>query len=84
MAAFYIKTLKFLLILQTFLEERLKARERLLLLHDYFHCLNKVYAAGDVVPSTKKINMGSRLSSLSPFFGNLRKSSHKIENSDKL
>ena len=77
MAAFFIKTLKFLLILQTFLEERLKARERLLLLHDYFHCLNKVYTAGDVVLSKRKINMGR-------FSGNLRKSSHKIENSDKL
>ena len=34
----------------------MKAHEWLLLFHDHFQCLDNLYAAGDVIPSTMKIN----------------------------
>ena len=39
------------------LEEPMKAHEWLLLFHDHIQCLDNLYAAGDVVPKTRKIKI---------------------------
>ena len=43
--------------LQTFLEEPMKVCKWLLLFNDHFKCLDNLYAAGDVVASTRKIKI---------------------------
>ena len=56
----------------------MKAHEWLLLFQDHFQCLDNLYAAGDVVPRTKKIKIHSSEFKLFPLIF------RKLENSGSL